>query len=366
MYKAHVVTIGTEITSGEVINTNAAWISTQLEHLGCRVHSHVTVRDADQEILDALESVKSGEIVVVTGGLGPTSDDRTRALVARSLGRELEFDSEVWNALTELYRDRGLPLREAHRHQCWFPKTSERLKNPVGTALGFYIEQDKRHHFVLPGPPRELEGMWRQEVELRLKSILPKTELHWHRWTCLGAPESEVAELVEPIIQGTGLEVGYRAQVPYVRVKVHAHPTQHKAIIDSIGSVLKPFVVNTSNEELATELLRVWPGPSLIVADEVTESYLVQNLFKNKSESGRRDLAIECVVGASARHATQAHWRLLKDGEGFVTELNHSSLTLRERQTLPFKASLASERGRRSAGEWSILSVLKAIRSCKS
>ena len=173
MMKARLLTIGTEITAGEIVNSNASWISERLEELGVRVYSHLTVRDQREEILNALEFAKDERILVVTGGLGPTSDDLTRACLAAYAGVGLEFDEAVWAELVKAHESRNLPVREAHRHQCYFPKGSERLKNPVGTALGFAMTIGSREVITLPGPPRELAGMWTEEVAPRLKPLVP-------------------------------------------------------------------------------------------------------------------------------------------------------------------------------------------------
>jgi nicotinamide-nucleotide amidase len=193
MLSAQLLTIGTEITSGEIVNSNASWISLRLEEMGVRVLTHLTVRDHRKDILSALNSLNEGELIIVTGGLGPTSDDLTRECMALYWQDKLEFDQDVWDELEKLYNQRGLPLREAHRWQCQFPVMSERLKNPVGTALGFAMEFGGRNYFVMPGPPKELEGMWNLEVEPRLRKLLKPSPMKWVRWTCLGVPDNQLA-----------------------------------------------------------------------------------------------------------------------------------------------------------------------------
>jgi nicotinamide-nucleotide amidase len=240
---AVLLTIGTEITSGEIVNSNAAWISLQLEELGARVLAHISVRDEESEILKALEWIKQSKIVIVTGGLGPTSDDKTRECMARFANKNLEFDGNVFQDLKKRIANRNGIIRENHKHQCYFPKESDRLQNEVGTALGFYFEYLNQHFFALPGPPRELESMWKNAVSPKLKVIIPQNSFRWFRWTCRNVPESEVAEAVEPILSESGLEVGYRAKSPEIFVKIYAHPEKHVEIIKNIELVLKPWLV---------------------------------------------------------------------------------------------------------------------------
>jgi nicotinamide-nucleotide amidase len=371
MLKAQLITIGTEITSGEVINSNAAWVSQRLGEMGVRVFSHLSVNDQRDEILAALAESRRFDIVVVTGGLGPTSDDITRDCLAEFAGHALEFDQTVYSALIKLYEQRGLKLREAHKQQCFFPQGSERLSNPVGTALGFALMHNGHSYFVLPGPPRELEGVWNLEVSPRLEKIIPAAAAnsHWVKWTCLGLPESEVAELVEQAIAGAGLEVGYRAAVPYVKVKVFADKTdpRHTTAVHEIEKALLPHVVARGNEDLAQELLKIWPRPELTVWDFVTDNHLAGRLF-----SAQRELLLEKDKFPSLNvHAVQTSEILppgtpdievRKNGDEFLITMNAGGKTLNERMTLAYKVPLTSERGKRSAAEWVLWSCLKVLR----
>lgn len=365
MTNAHILTIGTEITTGEIVNTNAAWLSEQLESLGVRVHSHLTVRDQRDEMLAALRwaqgpaGVAAADLVIVTGGLGPTSDDMTRALVAEHLGLELEFDDSIWSEMNELYKKRGLPIREAHKHQCWFPEGSERLANPTGTALGFYARTSGTHYFVLPGPPRELEGMFQQEVVPRLKKIVPPSDLKWHRWNIFAVPESEVAELVEPIIAGSGLEVGYRAQVPYVRLKLFANSERHSGIL---AKVTQTLAANLVEHDLAEQLLHLWPDPKLKILDDVSDGLLAQRLF-----AARRKLG--ATVGEKTLPEVQIHaggLSLTRVGEQFKIGVENSVLTTSETRSLPYKMPLDSERGRKSAVEWTLWLAVSALQRSRN
>lgn len=341
---ARLITIGTEITCGEVINSNASWISLRLEEMGVRVYSHLSVRDQRDEIERALNNCQEQEadLIIVTGGLGPTSDDLTREALAAFWKCPLEFDDQVWGEVATLYQQRGLPLREAHRHQCHFPAGSERLKNPTGTALGFYMRRGKQDYFVLPGPPRELEGMWNLEVEPRLRRMLPQTPQRWVRWTCLGAPESEIAELVEKVIAGHGVEVGYRAQVPYVRVKVFVDPVAQSDIVASLEQILAPFIAGRGDEDLANEFLERFPGPALHIRDSLTGTLLIERLLK--AGAGTR-----LQIGGTGPGIS-----LSAQGEEFEVEIALPAGVHKQRKTLPYKLKLDSERGKRSAVEWAL------------
>lgn len=353
------ITIGTEITSGEIVNSNASWVSLRLEEMGIRVYSHLTVRDQREEILGALAHAKH-PVIVVTGGLGPTSDDITRDCLAEFVGVPLEFDDAVWDDLKALYERRQLPIREAHRWQCRFPKGSERLTNSVGTALGFSLEYQGLRYFVLPGPPRELEAMWNEEVSPRLQNKLEVPTHDWVRWTCLGVPESEVAEKVEPVIKGHGVEVGYRAQVPYVKVKVFVTPSQ-KSIVEGIEAALKPWIVARGQDDLAEQLLREWPEAQISVSDQVTGVSLIDRLFQARAVFEKRGEKIPALSFSSAGGGNFSI-TAPDQGEEFCVKTPWGETV----KTLPYKLSLNSERGRRSAAEWAIWIALSASRARES
>lgn len=219
--KVSLLTIGTEITTGEILNTNSQWISERLENLNMDVIHHVTVPDQREIMLSALDFISSSDILILTGGLGPTQDDITREVVAGWISKPLEFSDPAWEFLSECIAKRGRKPLEAHKRQCQFPKGAELLKNTVGTALGFHIEGRGKEIFVLPGPPRELKPMWENEVEPKL----PKGSLTpWVKWTFEGLPESEVADRFERVLSGfidpQSIEIGYRASPPIIHVKI--------------------------------------------------------------------------------------------------------------------------------------------------
>lgn len=364
MLKAHLLTTGTEITCGEVINSNASWLALRLEELGVRVYSHLSVRDQRTEILKALDHLADSDILILTGGLGPTSDDITRAVIAEWAGKQLEFDNEVWQHLNESYGKRGLTIREAHKHQCYFPQGSERLPNPVGTAFGFSFNKQKQRVFILPGPPRELEGMWNQEVLPRLKPMIKPSAKKWVRWTCIGVPESEVAELVEPIIHGTGVEVGYRAQIPYVKVKVFVDPQKDQALTQKIETALSEYVIAKGDTDLATEWLELWKAPVLEVQDEVSGVMLSQRLFEAQRTRKTKSPELKATIGSVTN--VKEGLKLSSHVEDFTVELVTQGKAFKETITLPYKTKVSSDRGRRSAAEWAIWFAVKNLRAIEA
>jgi molybdenum cofactor synthesis domain-containing protein len=220
--KVSLLTIGTEITTGEIMNTNAQWLSTRLEDLGMDVQHHLTVPDQKELMLDALEYLsKTSDLLVVTGGLGPTKDDLTREVMALWAGQELKFFEEIWTQLEKRLQERQVICRPSHKRQCFFPQEATILKNSVGSAQGFEVSKGRVKAVVLPGPPRELKPMWSDVVEPRL----PKGDLSpWVRWVFEGLHESDVADRFENVLKDfldpSQVEIGYRASPPLIHVKM--------------------------------------------------------------------------------------------------------------------------------------------------
>lgn len=220
-YRASCIGIGTELTQGQILNRNGQVLSEHLVSRGIRTNFHLIVPDEKPLILEALEFAKKhSQLVFVTGGLGPTSDDFTRDVIAEFFGLKLEWSERAWLHILDRFRQRNREPKEIQKQQAYLPKTARLLVNPAGTACGFLIQKDGMDVFVLPGPPKEIEAMW-PEVDLwlleKVKHIDPWiTKI----WTTKDAPESEIATLTEEALKGSDLERGYRAHNPEVEVKV--------------------------------------------------------------------------------------------------------------------------------------------------
>lgn len=245
--KVALLTIGTEITSGEIVNTNAVWMSEQLESLGFNVAAQLSVPDESSLIQWSFSSLVEADckLLFVTGGLGPTTDDITRQELAKWCGAELVFNDEVFARLSEVLAARGVPVREGHKQQCYFLKDSDLLPNSAGTALGFYVLAQGVHIFVMPGPPRELKPMWTDEVLPRLSQFPRDRDFGVKRWLLTGVPESEAAEVTEKVMKGCDVVLGYRASRPNVRVKVRfrlSDPVVASKLIE-LDRVLSKWVV---------------------------------------------------------------------------------------------------------------------------
>ncbi len=220
---AAILSIGTEITRGELVNTNAAWLGDRLVELGFEPAEHCSVADDRTTIVEALRRLSAKHrVVVVTGGLGPTSDDFTAECAAVLVGRSLEVHEPSLDAIRRKLERAGRTMSDSNAKQARIPENAEVLANPVGTAPGFVVPSGQASVFFLPGVPGEMGAMFDEHVVPRVRPLVEPTTSQ-RRLRTYGWPESAVGDKLAGIEASMpGVTIAYRAHVPDVEVKVHA------------------------------------------------------------------------------------------------------------------------------------------------
>ncbi len=213
-----VINTGTELLLGYVLNSHLAFIAREIFPLGLRIERQVTVPDGEA-IRDAIaESVEDADIIFITGGLGPTTDDITREITAEVLGLQLKHDSAILRSIEERAARRGFRLTDRVARQAQVPEEATVLPNSHGSAPGLYFPavgpKARPHLFLLPGPPRELHPMFRESVLPLLRAIAPRVQGKDCRiYRIAGMGESLVEEAVgAQLLSLPGLELGYCAR----------------------------------------------------------------------------------------------------------------------------------------------------------
>ncbi len=220
MIRAGILVTGTEVITGRISDSNGPWVSEQLAGLGVEVAHIIVVADRPDDLEAALRflAAEGMDLIVTTGGLGPTADDLTGEVVARFAGRELVLDEEMLEKIAEILRvfasRRGFDFDEAalidaNRKQAMVPAGAEAL-DPVGTAPGLVVPAGERVVIVLPGPPRELQPMWPVALDTApVREILDRsTPLHGYTMRMFGVPESEIAKSLREIEDDDGVDLG--------------------------------------------------------------------------------------------------------------------------------------------------------------
>ncbi|MEI6034873.1 MAG: competence/damage-inducible protein A [Verrucomicrobiae bacterium] len=279
-----VLNTGTELLLGEVVNTHAAWLGKQLFPLGLRISRQTTVPDGE-EIRQALsESIGRADIVLVTGGLGPTTDDITREAVSGLLGLRLLENDGVRRKIESMVSARGFCLRERMLRQAMVPEGATVLPNEHGTAPGLYIPQSgsSPHIFLFPGPPHELHPMFAASALPVLRALcggMPERECRVYRVVGLG--ESSVEELVGlGLSKRPDIEVGYCARPNEVDLRVIGPRPALEEVEPEILQAIGDHLVSQAGERLEEWVVRRLreSGRTISVAESCTGGLLAHRL----------------------------------------------------------------------------------------
>lgn len=328
--KIEVLNTGSELLLGSVLNSHAAYFGQQLFPLGLRISRQTCIPDGPEIRQALLETFGRCDIVLATGGLGPTTDDITREVVAELLGRTLLFDESILNAIGERLRKRSIPVQERMKRQAMVPEGATVLPNNNGTAPGLYVpatssgEKPTPHLFLLPGPPRELKPMLQESVLPILTSLLPADapKLECRTYRIVGLGESIVEERIGfALSQIPELEVGYCARPNEVDLRLIGSPAlldQHEAkVLAALG------------ENLASR------------SEEMLEDVIVNALIR---ASLTLAVAESCTGGLLANRITNVPGSSTVFIEGFVTYANEAKT-----HTLDVSAELLAQHGAVSA-----------------
>ncbi|CNE13891.1 nicotinamide mononucleotide deamidase-related protein YfaY [Yersinia nurmii] len=234
MLRIEMLSTGDEVLHGQIVDTNAAWLADYLFTQGLPMSSRETVGD-DLEALIAvlLERSHVADVLIVNGGLGPTSDDLSALAAARACGVEL-IEHPQWIARMEaFFAERGRVMSATNRKQAHIPANAEMLDNPVGTACGFAFKLNKCQMFFTPGVPSEFKVMVEQQIVPRLRASYPQTAPPLClRMTTFGRSESDLAMELDPLPLPEGVVLGYRSSAPIIELKLTGPASQRSAMED--------------------------------------------------------------------------------------------------------------------------------------
>jgi competence/damage-inducible protein CinA-like protein len=224
MPSAEIITIGTEILLGEIVDTNTRYIARTLRGMGVDLYRTITIGDNVERIAEAIRhSMQRSEIVITTGGLGPTVDDPTREAVARAAGVELEFREDLWQQVVAIISRYGRKPSENQKRQAYVPKGAIGISNPVGTAPCFIVETQRNAIVSLPGVPNEMEYILHESVipylqqRFNLNEIIKIRILH-----CAGLGEGMIDEKIDDLETLSNPTVGLAAHTGVVDIRIAA------------------------------------------------------------------------------------------------------------------------------------------------
>jgi nicotinamide-nucleotide amidase len=310
-----VINTGSELLLGNTVNTHLSFLGQELFPLGLRIARQLTVPDGDaiREVL--AESLTRAEIIIVTGGLGPTTDDITREIAADLLGLPLIEDAAVWDAIQARFARRGFQMVPRNRRQAQVPRGATVLANPNGTAPGLYLQHraaaqgTTRNLFLLPGPPRELHPMFRDTVAPILKTLVPEgVALQSRRWMVAGLGESRVESLVgEALLAVPGLELGYCARPGVVEIRCIGDSAALAEAGAIIAAQLPGEVAGEGNaamEEIIVRRLAAL-GKTVVTAESCTGGCLANKITNVPGAS-------EVFIGGFVTYSNEAKTRAIR------------------------------------------------------
>lgn len=250
---AEILSIGNEIISGQLLDTNSQWLSQRLEELGIRVLYHSTVGDDLAAMTEVFrQALGRSDLVISTGGLGPTPADMTREAVAMATGRKLILDKSSLDHIRQLFVRRNRPMPERNERQAYQPEGARAVYNPNGTAPGIDLEMTRGEAlrsrlFCLPGVPAEIHEMWQQSIGPLIREIGGEQQLIRHRRIkCFGAGESQLVEkLADYIHKSENPRVGITASQTVITLRLAATGSSDEAC----EAILEP-VIATFRERL--------------------------------------------------------------------------------------------------------------------
>lgn len=320
--RAAIVAVGTEVTEGRIANTNAAWIARRLLQLDIETALHLAVPDDRALMVRGFETAaQAAEVVVVTGGLGPTIDDITREVAAELAGVPLETDAASIAWLEQIFTALGRRVSENNRRQAQFPRGAAVIANPRGTAPGFRMTLAGAEFFFVPGVPHEAEGMIGEEVVPALERLFGRGgAVRLRRLNCFGLPESKVDALLAPLFPGKEPELAFNVSKGTVQIYLTTRggsAEEAAARLDEaaarVREALGPHIFSEGKEELHEAVARalIARGTTVGFAESCTGGLAASLLARVPGVSA-------VLKGGVVAYANEAKTRLLGVPEALI------------------------------------------------
>lgn len=318
MLKIGLLATGDELVNGDVRNSNSQFFAEKLTDLGLLVGCHAVVTDTQADIESMLTYLlKQHDVIITTGGLGPTSDDRTRFAASQVTAAPLIFNEENWQTILARFQSIHLSPHHSNRQQALFPQNAEIIPNPKGTAAGFWMEHGKSLLFFLPGPPNECIPQFETIVIPKIQQLAANEMISHHAWRLFGVSEGEIAALLDQALQDYPLQTGYRYDYPYLEFKIRTTQSAILAeVLAKIDTLIKPYFLSHPKIQASQYLYQQLPNLAyrLIIHDEATGGLLQTTLLSPQTKEHvqfKPFVASQLALGEIGIHieGLQAHWQ---------------------------------------------------------
>lgn len=283
---AIIITIGDEILMGQILDTNSQYISRRMTELGIEVIEQLSIPDKREEIYETVDyAMQEADLILVTGGLGPTKDDVTKKVLADYFGARLEFNPQAMEWLEELLRNRSLPMNENNRSQAYLPDNCRILHNFKGTASGMWFERDWKSLISMPGVPFEMEHLMDTYVVPDLKAKYPHLQFQYRMLKVYDVPESQLAHHLEEWEDALpeGLKLAYLPSPGFVRLRITVKGEGVDRLDEAYGTLKQALQGlrytegdDTLEKQIGTCLLR--KGVTIATAESCTGGEIARQL----------------------------------------------------------------------------------------
>ena len=352
---------GDEIILGDTLNSNSYQLAHALSSEGLAMGRQLSCTDQENDIVGCLDFLaRDHNIIIVTGGLGPTSDDRTRFALSRFTNTPLTDFPDALEHIKFRLRHSNLSITSGNQQQARFPPGAELLPNPNGTAMGCFFAHNNIWYFLLPGPPRECLPMFNDYVLPRLqKTQHDGTQLL--KWRLFGVAESQIAQQLDDALRQLDCETGYRLETPYVECKVRCRPDMLAAVRAVVEPVVAPHIISGIDKKASERLrdaLSDWKMP-ITILDDVSGG-LLQSLIQTpdneqwlsfyNNQAGR----LLCHI-SGLREYWSSQPRV--GTTSLSIQIKHEGGEINETHELPFRSPLVVH----YAAEWSSFRLFQLI-----
>ena len=315
--RAQILSIGSELMLGHLTDTNATYLAQELASLGVELIGVSQIGDDQARISGAIRSaLQQAELVICSGGIGPTEDDLTREAIADVVSERPVVDASLLKTIETFFAGRGLVMPERNAKQAWLIDSAESLPNPVGTAPGWVVAVDDRRVVAMPGVPREMRRMWREEAVPRLRPLLGDRVVTSVTLKTIGIGESAAEDLIHDLVLETNPVVATYAKDDGVHVRVTATGDSAEEALSRLESALTDvrqrlgtYIYAEADQTLAASLLHrlATRGMSLSIVDEGGGGHFATLILSELGASQCMALttALPAVVGGEPGRAKQ-------------------------------------------------------------
>lgn len=295
--KAEIITIGDEILIGQIVDTNSAWISEQLNLHGIEVFQITSVHDNHNHILEALSNAeKHADLVLITGGLGPTKDDITKKVLCDFFDCELVVNEQVLQHVTDILTRRGVKMNQLNKDQALVPSACKVLHNSLGSAPGMWFEKNDTIFVSMPGVPFEMKGLVEEQILPRLRDNGKAKSIYHETVLVYGIPESILAEKIEHWENAlpSFIKLAYLPSQLMIRLRLSAYGTEPQVLKDEVEqqiellkSIIPNHIFGYNGDSLAgvTGKLMAESGVTLGVAESCTGGNIAHMFTENPGSS---------------------------------------------------------------------------------